>query len=157
MSKKIVDFQEKVLKALAGRIDDFYLVGIIKPTKGINDIQIISLEDIYVKKIYTITGASTVEDSAGRKITRGNREEAKDFFDLYCLSHIFMRLSEFSFRYGSPVIREGIVRWFRTYNRFEMKTGLLELELKKASDYNGMERHFKKEIAGIIEREVGLE
>ena len=238
MDKTISDFQEKVLKALAGRIEDFYLVGgtalslyylkhrasqdldfftrefsqkiideivkylsdalkkkiilkakqtregfvrvavysipmnkryslkvdfvedyvgLIKPPKDINGIKVASLEDIYIKKIYAITGASTVEDSAGRKIAGGNREEAKDFFDLYCLSHIFLRLSEFSFKYGSPVIREGIVRWFRTYNRSEMKTGLLELELKKAIDYNDMERHFKKEIAGIIEKEVGPE
>lgn len=235
MSKKIVDFQEKVLKALAGRIDDFYLVGgtalslyylkhrvsqdldfftrkfsrkrideivkylscvlkkniilkaeqdaegfarvavysipisrrdslkvdfvedylgLVKPPKDINGINVASLEDICIKKIYTITGAFAIEDSAGRKIAQGSREEAKDFFDLYCLSHVFLRLSEFSFKYGNSVMREGIVRWFRTYSRLDMKTGLLELALKKAIDYNDMERHFKKEIARIIEKEI---
>lgn len=136
-------------------VEDY--IGLIKPPKPINGIEVASLEDIYIKKIYAISGTSTEEDSVGRKIPRGNRREAKDFFDLYCLSHTFMRLSEFSSKYCSPVLREGIIRWFRTYSRMDMKIGFLQLELKKAIDYNDIERHFKKEINKIIEEEVGLE
>lgn len=235
MSKIITDFQNKVLKLLAGRMDDFYLVGgtalslyyfhhrgsldmdffttdyskkrveeivrflsallkrkvdlvaeqvkkdkariavysipidkkenlkidfvedyvgLIKPPKSINGINVASLEDIYIKKIYTVAGTSQEEDLTGRKITKGGREAAKDFFDLYCLSHTFMRLSKFSYRYCGSTTREGIIRWFRTYNRLDMKTGFLELDLKKAVDYNDIERHFKKEIDSIIEKEV---
>ena len=236
MSKIVTDFQKKVLKALADRMDDFYLVGgtalalyyfnhrqsqdldffmqefskksiedvvrylsgdlkkkislknqqlgekfakiavysipinkeyslkvdfvedyigLRMPPKDINGIKVASLEDIYIKKAYTIAGTHEIEDSTGRKISRGNRQSAKDFFDLYCLSHTFMRLSEFSFKYCNAIMREGIIRWFRTYSRFDMKTGFMELELKKAADYNDMERHFKKEVNKIIEAEVG--
>lgn len=236
MSKIIVDFQKRVLRALAGKIDDFYLVGgtalslyyfhhrqsldldffttefgkkrieeivkflavglnkrvnliaeqnqknkvriavysvpinrkealkidfvedylgLIKPPKLVNGIKVASLEDIYIKKIYAISGTGTEEDSAGRKVSRGNREEAKDFFDLYCLSHTFMRLSDFCFKYCKPVLREGVIRWFRTYSRMDMKIGFLQLELRQAVDYNDIGRNFKKEINKLIEKEVG--
>jgi hypothetical protein len=235
MAKVIVDFQKRVLGVLAGKIDDFYLVGgtalsmyyfhhrqsldldffttefsskriegiikflcarlnkkasliaqqkkenkvrvavysipiakqealkidfvedyigLIRPPRSINGINIASLEDIYIKKIYAISGTSATEDLTGRKVNVGNREEAKDFFDLYCLSHIFMPLSEFASKYCKPILREGLVRWFRTYSRLDMKTGFMELELRKAVDYNDIERHFKKEINRLIEQEV---
>lgn len=237
MSKIITDFQDKVLKTLAGKIDDFYLVGgaalslyyfhhresqdldffttsynkkrveeivkflsaslkrkadlvaeqpkkdmvrisvytitinkeeglkidfaedyigLIKPPKSINGINIASLEDIYIKKICTIAGTSHEEDLTGRKISKGGRQSAKDFFDLYCLSHTFMMLSEFSFKFCDRLTREGIIRWFHSYGRLDIKTGLLELELKKAVDYRDMERHFKREIKAILEKEADL-
>ncbi len=136
-------------------VEDY--LGLILPPKSVNGIKVASLEDIYIKKIYAIAGTFTEEDSVGRKMARGNRQEAKDFFDLYCLSHTFMRLSEFDSKYCNSVLREGIIRWFRTYNRMDMKIGLLQLELKKAVDYNDIERHFKREVNRIIEEEVGLE
>lgn len=237
MSKIITDFQERVLRLLAGRIEDFYLVGgtalslyyfhhreslgldffttdyskkrvgeiaaflstslkkkinlmaeqpkkgkarisvysvpidrkeslkidfvedyvgLTKPPKYINGINVASLEDIYIKKVYTIAGTSHEEDLTGRKVSRGGRQTAKDFFDLYCLSHTFMRLSEFSFKFCDRLTREGIIRWFHSYGRLDMKTGLLELELKKAVDYRDMERHFKQEIKAILEKEADL-
>lgn len=129
-------------------------LGLIKPLKLINGIRVLSLEDIYIRKIYAITGTSLIEDSIGRRITKGGRQEAKDFYDLYCLSHTFMRFSDFSFRFCNQVIREAIIRWFRTYSRLDMKTGLLELKLKKGIGYPDMERHFKKEIDKILEKEI---
>lgn len=126
----------------------------IKPPKLINGIKVLSLEDIYIRKIYTLTGTYSIEDSTGRRVSVGGRQEAKDFYDLYCLSHIFMPLSNFSFRYANPLMREAIIRWFHSYNRFEMKTGLLELRLKKNINYNQIERHFKQEIDKIIKKEV---
>lgn len=133
-------------------VEDY--IGLVRPPKSINGIKVLSLEDIYIKKIYTVAGTSEIEDSLGRKMARGHRQEAKDFFDLYCLSHTFMRLSDFSFKYASHVTREGIIRWFRTYSRLDMKTGILELELKKAVDYHDIERHFEKEVNKIVEKEV---
>jgi predicted nucleotidyltransferase component of viral defense system len=134
-------------------VEDY--MGLIKPPKLINGINVASLEDIYLKKISAVSGTSEIEDATGRMVSRGNRQEAKDFLDLYCLSHTFMRLSEFVFKFCKPAIREGIIRWFRTYSRMEMKTGFMELELKKAVDYNDIEQHFKKEIKAILEKEVG--
>ncbi len=128
----------------------------IKQPKSINGIKVLALEDIYIRKIYALIGTSSAEDWIGRRVTKGGRQEAKDFYDLYCLSHIFMRLSVFSFKYGNQIIREALIRWFRTYSRLDIKTGLLELELKKSNDYIDMERHFKKEVEKILEKEVGF-
>lgn len=127
----------------------------LKALKLINGIHVLSLEDIYLRKILCVSGISCAIDLIGRKIFQGGRQEAKDFYDLYCLSSIFMGLSGFSFKYCNPLIREGLIRWFRTYGRLDMKTVLSELKLKKEVDYRAMELHFKKEIDAILEKEVG--
>jgi len=133
-------------------VEDY--LGLIKPPELINGIKVMSLEDIYSRKIYCLTGTAWPEDSIGRKAAIGGRQEAKDFYDMYCLSSIFMRLSDFAFKLGSQAIREALVRWFRTYSRMDIKTGLLELNLKKNIDYADLERHFKKEVDKILEKEV---
>jgi len=133
-------------------VQDF--VGLLKPLKVINGINVLSLEDIYVRKIHAIVGTTPVNDLIGGRFFKGGRQEAKDYYDLFCLSSVFMRLSDFVLKYGNSMIREAIVRWFRTYERLEIKTGLLELSINKKFDYIEMERHFKKEIATIIKKEV---
>lgn len=135
-------------------VEDF--TDFIHQPKLINGIKVLSLEDIYLRKIYAITGGLEATDIIGRKFTKGGRQEAKDFYDLYCLSNIFMRLSKFSFKYCNQLTREAIIRWFRTYDRLHIKTGLLELSLKKDIDYNDIERHFKREIDKVLEKEVEL-
>lgn len=126
----------------------------IKPCKSINGIKVLSIEDIYIRKIYAVAGSYQIEDSIGRRVSKGHRQEAKDFYDLYYLSHVFMNLADFSFKYGNDLTREAIIRWFRTYNRFNIKTELMELRIKKEVDYKNMEHHFKKEVDKIIEKEV---
>lgn len=126
----------------------------IKPPRLINGIKILSLEDIYQRKIYALLGTLPAEDSLGRRILKGGRQEAKDFYDVYCLSQIFMKLSDFAFRYGNPLVREALIRWFSAYDRMEIKTGLLELRLNKDIDYYDMERHFKKEVHKILDKEI---
>ena len=93
-------------------------------------------------------------DEIGRNIRLGGRQEAKDFYDLFYLSNTFMRLSKFVFRYCNRLTMEGVIRWFRTYSRMDMKTGLLELDLKNKVDYRVMESHFKHEIDKILEKEI---
>ena len=235
MSKTLLKYQEKILKALSDRIDDFYLTGgtalslfyfhhrlsedldfftqkfdrgrivkiieelsteleksieligqqmrkkkarmlvyripfdkkgvlkvdfvedflkFIKPVKVINGIGVLSLEDIYLRKLYAITGFVPTTDSVGHKEMVEGRQEAKDFYDLYCLSHIFMRLSDFAVKYCDSTRQEALIRWFRTYGRLELKTGLLELKVEKKIDYRELERHFKKEIDNLLEKEL---
>jgi predicted nucleotidyltransferase component of viral defense system len=132
-----------------------YVELIIRPKK-INGIKVLSLEDIFLRKIFAASGTRQVIDETGRPAAKGGRHEAKDFYDLYCLSTVFIPLSDFSFKYGSPQIREALIRWFRSYDRMDMKSGVLSLKLTKKVDYKDMERHFKKEIDKIIAREVGL-
>ncbi len=129
-------------------------LGLVKQPKIVNGIKVFSLEDIYIRKIFAIAGTLTTEDLSGKPVTKGGRQEAKDFYDLYCLSITFMRLSDFCFKYCNQTTREAIIRWFRTYDRFDIKTGLLDLKLKKDVDYKDLEAHFKKEIGKIIEKEI---
>ena len=127
----------------------------LKSAKQIDGIWVFALEDIYLRKIYTVTGTIETIDLAGRKVSKGGRQEARDFYDLYFLSHTFMNLSVFSFKYCNTTMQEALVRWFRTYSRMEIKTGLLELRTKNKIDYRGMERHFKEEIDCLLEKQIG--
>lgn len=136
-----IDFIEDVIKRL-------------KVPNQINGIWVLSLEDIYLRKIYAASGTIETTDLAGRKITEGGRQEAKDFYDLYFLSHTFMNLSDFAFKYCNAVMQEALIRWFRTYPRMEIISGLLELQTKNKIDYRAMERHFKKEIDALLERQI---
>lgn len=128
----------------------------LKNPRIINGINVFSLEDIYIRKIYAVTGVLAGEDIIGRNLSKGGRAEAKDFFDLYHLSHTFLRLSRFCFKYGDSTMRELLIRWFRTYSRMDIKIGLMELDVNTTVDYVLMEHHFKKEIDRIIDKEVGF-
>jgi len=128
---------------------------LIKPTMTLEGIRILSLEDIYIRKLYAICGAVPAIDAIGRKEIIGGRLEAKDFYDLYFLSHTFLSLSKFIEKYGNPVMMEGIIRWFRTYDRMAMMDGVLTLDVNRKVDYKRMEAHFKKEIDKVIESQLG--
>lgn len=128
---------------------------LIKPTRTIEGIRILSLEDIYLRKLYAICGTVPAIDAIGREEIIGGRLEAKDFYDLYFLSHIFMSLSKFIEKYGNPVMMEGIIRWFRTYGRMAMMDGVLTLDVNRKADYKKMEAYFKKEIDKVIESQLG--
>lgn len=137
-----IDFVEDALK-------------LIKPTRAVEGIRVLSLEDIYLRKLYAVCGAISGVDAVGRKETLGGRIEAKDFYDLYFLSHTFMSLSKFIEKYGNNVMIEGLIRWFRTYDRMAMMDGVLTLDTDKEIDYKKIEAHFKKEIDRIIESQLG--
>ncbi len=118
-------------------------------------IRVFALEDIYLRKLYAITGTAEVVDLTGRTVGIGGRQEAKDFFDLYFLSHMFMNLSDFAFKYCGIAMQEALIRWFRTYSRMDIKAGLLELNTKNKFDYKEMESHFKREIGRLLEKQIG--
>lgn len=135
-------------------VEDFF--EFLKPLKIVDGIAVLSLEDIYLRKVFAITGGLERKDTIGRKILKGGREEAKDFYDLYVLSNTFMRLSEFATRYCDFVRKEGLVNWFRSYDRMKIKTGLVDIVTDKRLDYKDMERHFKQEMDELIKKEMGL-
>ncbi len=125
---------------------------LINPLKRVDGINILSLEDIYLRKIYTIAGHIPALNEIGQNVMLGGRQEAKDFYDVYCLSNTTIPLSEFASRYCNNTLKEGIVRWYQTYDRMEMKTGLLDLVTKQKPDVKLMESHFKKEINKLLEK-----
>ncbi len=144
--------KEEVLKI--DFVEDFFRL--LKPLKTVNGIKILSLEDIYSRKIFAISGVVGVVDLTGRKFFKGGRQEARDFYDLYFLSHTFMRLSEFAQTYCDSTGKEGLITWFRTYDRMAIKTGLLDIITDNKIDYISMEKHFKEEIDRLVKKEIGL-
>jgi predicted nucleotidyltransferase component of viral defense system len=236
MEKKIVGYQQKVLKALSGKINNFYLAGgtalslfyfhhrlsvdldfftrdfvdmevtrtiaylkkalakrislvgrnlegrtakiaaynihfaagtalkidfvedvaaLLKETKVVDGIRILSLADIYIRKLYALAGMVKAVDEAGQDRFLGGRSDAKDFYDIYYLSHTFIPLSKFAVEYCDGTTLEAIIRWFRTYDRMAMMDGVLNLVTDKTVDCKIMERHFKKEIEWIIDYGIG--
>jgi predicted nucleotidyltransferase component of viral defense system len=135
-------------------VEDF--LELVEPLKTVDGIKVLSLEDIYLRKIFVVSGAIETTDLTGRRTFKGGRQEPKDFYDLYVLSHTFMRLSEFASRYCDSTRKEGLITWFRSYDRMKMKTGLLDIITDNKIDYRNMERHFNEEINKLVKKEIGL-
>ena len=130
-------------------------VKLVKPTKVVEGIRILSLDDIYLRKLYAVSGAVSVKDSIGRDKFLGGRIESKDLFDIYYLSNTFMPVSKFVKKYGNSLIVEGLIQWFRMYDRMEMMEGIMTLDTDKEIDCRKIENHFKVEIDKLIENQIG--
>ncbi len=85
-----------------------------------------SIEDIYYRKILAGMGTIKKQDAAGRIIHAG-RQSVKDLFDIYYLSKYHKPLSEFFFEYFSYDKAEGLIAWYRGFNRMNLKIELGEL------------------------------
>lgn len=127
---------------------------LLKSLKTFEGVQVVSLEDIYLRKIYTVMGYQQVENITGANIFIGGRQEAKDFYDLYCLSTITMPLTHFVHQYGNATMKEGIIGWFRSYDRMTIKMGLMDLKTSKLPDYREIEKHFQDQIDELILEEL---
>ena len=127
-----------------------------QPCKKIDGVFVLSLPDIYLHKVYTLTGSTANINLIGRRISTG-RQEAKDFYDLYFLSHTFIPLSKFVWENCNSAHQEALIYWYRTYDRMNIKTGLLDLKVtsEKTADFREIDGHFKKEIDKLIEKEIG--
>ena len=147
----MVRFKRKDLQKLDFVEDPLKLMSELKIVDGI---PVLSLEDIYLRKICTVAGTIESLDLTGRRIVMGGRQEPKDFCDLYFLSQTSTSLSDFVMPNCNQVVKEGLIRWFRTYDRMQIKMGILELKMKRQVDYQEMERHFKREIERLIKKEI---
>lgn len=133
-------------------VEDY--INLIRPFNLVNGINILSIEDIYLRKLFAAAGTVSRQDEIGKPISLGGRHESKDFFDLYFLSTTFSPMANFIKEYGNSQLREGIIRWFRSYDRLAMKTGLLDIKTRTPIDYKIAETHFKGEINQILEEEI---
>jgi hypothetical protein len=120
----------------------------------VDGIPVLSLEDIYIRKLYALAGMVKADDRTGRGKFLGGRAEAKDLYDIYCLSHTFMPLSEFVKRYCDRTVTEAVIRWYRTFDRTSMMDGVLDLITTSDVDYKAQERHFEKEVDKLVEFEI---
>ena len=142
--------EEKALKI--DFIQDVYRT--LEPPNVYNDIPVLSREDIYLRKIYAASGSVQAINGSGKKVFLGGRHEAKDFFDLYFLSYTFMRLSNFVTKYCDQTEKERIVIWQNTYDRFSIKSGILDIITDQKVDYNDIRKHFESEIEKIIQKDI---
>lgn len=133
-------------------VEDF--VDILHPPRNIDGIYVASLEDIYLRKLYAVSGHTATLNDVGQTTTIGGRQEAKDFYDLYCLSTISTPLAQFVKHHGTATIKEGLIRWYHTFDRMAMKTGLLDLVTGKTIDFRQIDQHLKKEIDTLISEEL---
>lgn len=127
---------------------------ILKPFKEVDGIKVLSLDDIYLRKIFAVSGALVSSDEVGRRQIVGGRQEVKDLYDLYILSITYSNLSIFASNKCEALQKEGLIQWSHSYNRMEMKTELMELKTANAIDFGSIERHFKKEIENLIQQMV---
>ncbi|MCK4463509.1 MAG: nucleotidyl transferase AbiEii/AbiGii toxin family protein [Candidatus Omnitrophica bacterium] len=132
-----------------GFVEDFFKL--IKQPKVVDGIKILSLEDIFIRKLYALVGTIPIYDMVGERKIAGGRVEAKDFYDIYYLSNTFMSLSKFADEYTDATTKEGLINWFRSYDRMKMMDGILTLDIGKKIDCKNMERHFSREIDKIVE------
>lgn len=136
-----IDFVEDIFPLLA-------------PPKAIDGVRVLSLEDIYLRKLYAICGALPALDETGREHFIGGRAAAKDFYDLFYLSHTFMPLSKFVAKYGNRQMIQGVIAWFNSYGRMAMMDGVLNLDTAHKPDCKIMEKHFAQEVDKIVGKEI---
>lgn len=84
-------------------------------------------KDIYLHKLVAICGAVLEEDAVGKDIVTG-RQEARDAFDVYMLSRKIQPLHIF-LKNVSRLLQRGMVCWYQTFSRHELKLGLLDLDI----------------------------
>jgi predicted nucleotidyltransferase component of viral defense system len=129
-------------------VEDFTLL--VGPLKEVDGIYVLSLDDIYLRKIHAVSGTFPELDRIGEKRFLGGRQEAKDYYDLYQLSTTYLCLSEFVLKHCNDLQKEALVHWYHVYNRLEIKLGLTELKTRILAEFTNLERHFKREIDAII-------
>lgn len=121
--------------------------------KRFDGVPVYSVENIYLQKMMAITGTRQELDSIGRQIIEGRRE-ARDAFDIYMLSkkitplHIFLKRT-------SNQMQRGMVHWYRTFSRQELKLALLDLDIyDKKFNAKEMIIYLESEIKEFIKEVV---
>lgn len=127
---------------------------LIHPLQRKNGINVLSVEDIYLKKIYAVGGFATGLDETGHVKFEGGRQKAKDLFDLYFLSKEFLSLSKFVGQYCDQSRKEGVIHWFRKFDRMEMKIDLADIKTKEDVEFRDIDKHFMQEIDKILREEI---
>ena len=127
-----IDFVEDVL------IDE----PVINVLEGV---RVYSAENIYFQKIAAVGGTQSETDAIGRQVMEG-RKEARDVFDVYMLSKKIQPLHRFLHNLPG-IMQRGMVHWYRTFSRQELKLALLDIALYD-TQFNVAEMiiHLEKEI-----------
>jgi len=125
-------------------------VDLLQPFKRIDGIDFASLDDIYLRKLYTVTGFITGNDKIGRIRTKGKRQEARDLFDLYHLSKTYKPLAAFAGNYPRRIQIPAILQWYHSLSKSEMDLGLGDIVTTRPLEFTEISRHFKKEVEALM-------
>lgn len=125
-------------------------VDLLQPFSRIEGIDFASLDDIYLRKLYAVTGIITGQDRLGRIQTKGKRQEARDLFDLYHLSKTYKPLVAFVKEYSGRLEIPAIVQWYHSLNKIEMSFGLGDIMTSNPLEFSEISRHFRKEIDELM-------
>lgn len=117
-----------------------------KPSiKRFQGVPVYNAKNIYLQKISAITGTRIEEDEIGRQIIEGRRQ-ARDVFDIYMFSKKIQPLHTFLKGLSSQMQR-GIMHWYQTFSRQELKLALLDLDIyDKKFDAKEMILYLEDEI-----------
>lgn len=114
-------------------------------------VRVYSVKDIYLQKIIAVTGGSLSEDETGREVAQGRRQ-ARDAFDIYALSRKILPLNEFLID-KPAVLQRGIVHWYQTFSRQDLKFDLLDLDIyDKGFNSREMISYLESQIQKLIKR-----
>ena len=123
----------------------------IRKVKGA---RVYSIENLYLHKITAIAGLQPQVDEIGRQITEG-RKQARDVFDVYMLSKKIQPLHIF-LRNVSSSLQRGMVHWYRTFSRQELKLALIDLDIYEAKfDAKEMIAYLENEIKQFTKEVIG--
>jgi predicted nucleotidyltransferase component of viral defense system len=125
---------------------------LLEPLMQVEGIPILSLVDIYLRKIYAVAGVVATTDEIGRRRAQGGRQTARDLFDLYHLSMRVEPLSSFAVKHCDDLQVEGLCNWFLSFDRAAMKTELADIRTRKPVEFREIDRHFAKEIDQLYGR-----
>lgn len=123
--------------------------------KKIVGVRVYSTEDIYLQKTIAVAGMKPAIDVTGREIIEGGRREARDAFDIYMLSKKIKPLNLF-LKSIPRYLQRGIVHWYRSFSRQEMKLGLLDLDIyDKKFNSKEMITYLENEIKEFAKGAIG--
>ncbi len=121
--------------------------------KTVKGIRVYDARDIFLQKLAAVGGTITETDGVGRPVM-GGRNEGRDVFDIYMLSkkiiplHIFLKQVPARFQ-------RGMVHWYRTFSRQELKLVLLDLDIyDRKFDAKKMILYLENEIKQFIKKVI---
>jgi predicted nucleotidyltransferase component of viral defense system len=114
-------------------------------------VPVYSVENIYIQKLIAVAGTQPEIDELGRQFTQGRRQ-ARDIFDIYVLSKKIRPL-HILLKEVSGLIQKGLIHWYQTCSRQELKLAMLDLDIyDKKFDAKQMIIYLEKEIKEFIKQ-----
>jgi predicted nucleotidyltransferase len=124
---------------------------LLEPPMEVNGVPVLSLPDLYLRKIDAAAGMVEKIDRVGKRHVEGGRQTARYLFDLYHLSVRYQPLSAFASEHCDDLQIEGLCNWYRSFDRMTMKAELPDIRARTPLEFRDIDRHFLKEIDRLYE------